>query len=71
MTIKRKNRPEAWTEDELVVLKEIEKGLKENGWVLYYIERRGKGWHFIIQPLEEFVDTSPACSIDEELNFEK
>ena len=47
------NKTQLWTMQELEVLQEIHAGLKLNGWQLNHIERRGRGWHFFIVPLEE------------------
>jgi hypothetical protein len=46
------NTQQSYTKDELNIIAEISAGLKENGWLLEYIEKRGKGWAFYIEPIE-------------------
>lgn len=42
-----------YSNEELEVMVEITTGLKENGWLLKQLEKRGNGWVFFIEPIEE------------------
>lgn len=60
------NTSNGYTKDELSIIAEISTGLKENGWLLEYIEKRGKGWAFYIEPIEPIEKSTENVKVADE-----